>query len=61
VVKVLQVVEEDEIMLITQGGKIIRIPVNGVSIIGRSTQGVRLMGIPGDHRIVSIAKLGEKD
>src|SRR5262249_23610168 len=43
VVAAVEVVPEDEVMLITRGGIIIRTPVSGISEIGRNTQGVRLM------------------
>lgn len=58
---VMQVVDDDEIMLVTQEGKIIRMPVKGISKIGRATQGVKLMGISESDSVISIAKLGEKE
>ncbi len=49
VVGMAEVVEDDELMLITRNGVIIRLPVNGVRVIGRNTQGVRLINLdPGD-------------
>jgi DNA gyrase subunit A len=48
-------------MLISDQGKILRVPVAGFSIIGRNTQGVRLMVTETDERIVAVAKLAEKD
>jgi len=48
-------------MLITDQGKIIRMPVAGLSVIGRNTQGVRLMVTEEQERIVAIARLAEKD
>jgi DNA gyrase subunit A len=45
VVAIHLVEEDDDVMLITDRGKIIRIPVNGISVISRNTQGVTLMGI----------------
>lgn len=52
---------EDEMMLITREGKIIRIPVDGVRTIGRATQGVKIMDIEGDDRIVALAKVAEDE
>ncbi|MCG6906481.1 MAG: DNA gyrase subunit A [Desulfobacteraceae bacterium] len=61
VVAIHLVAEDDEVMLITDRGKIIRIPVNGISVISRNTQGVTLMGMEPDERIVSTARLAEKE
>ena len=60
VVGILQVTEEDEIMLITDRGKIIRMAAQGISVIGRVTQGVRLIDVEPDERVVSLARLAEK-
>ncbi|MBI1919980.1 MAG: DNA gyrase subunit A [Geobacter sp.] len=61
VVDIHQVNEDNELMLITNQGKILRMPVAGVSVIGRNTQGVRLMVTEEDERIVAVAKLAEKE
>ncbi len=61
VVGILQVVDEDELMLITQSGMIIRTTARGISIIGRSTQGVRLMGMGDGDVVTGVAGLGEKN
>jgi DNA gyrase subunit A len=61
VVGIARVTDEDELMLITQQGKILRMASRGIRTIGRSTQGVRLIDIEGDDRAVSIARLAEKD
>ncbi len=61
VVAIHLVEEDDDVMLITDRGKIIRIPVNGISVISRNTQGVTLMGMEPDERIVSTARLAEKE
>jgi DNA gyrase subunit A len=47
--------DTDDIMMITQNGKIVRTPVASISVIGRSTQGVRLIGLGEDDRLVSVA------
>jgi DNA gyrase subunit A len=49
------------LMLITQDGMIIRINVSGVRVVGRSTQGVKLMDLDGEDRLVAVAKLAESD
>ena len=61
VVGMAQVHDDDELMLITQQGKILRMASRGIRTIGRSTQGVRLIDIEGDDRAVSIARLAEQD
>src|SRR5437762_7331193 len=61
VVGVSYVEEGDEVLLITQQGMIIRMPTNDVRSIGRATQGVRLIEIEGDDRVVSVARLVEKE
>ena len=61
VVAVKQVLPEQGVMLITQGGMIIRIAAGGVSRIGRATQGVRVMDLQADDRIVAGAKIPERD
>jgi DNA gyrase subunit A len=61
VVGIKQVTDENDMMLISDQGKILRVPVSGFSIIGRNTQGVRLMVTETDERIVAVAKLAEKD
>ena len=61
VVGIAQVTDEDELMLITQEGKILRMASRSIRSIGRATQGVRLIEIEGEDRAVSIARLAEKD
>ena len=61
VVGIAHVTDEDELMLITQQGKILRMAARDIRTIGRATQGVRLIDIEGDDRAVSIARLAEKD
>ena len=45
----------------TNIGKIIRMHIKGISIISRNTQGVKLMGLESDERIVGAARLAEKE
>jgi DNA gyrase subunit A len=54
------VADDDELMLITQQGKILRMASKDIRSIGRATQGVRLLDIEGADRAVSIARLAEK-
>ncbi len=61
VVGILLVEDSDDIMLITDIGKIIRIPVSGVSVISRNTQGVKLMGMEAIEKVTGVARLAEKE
>ncbi|HMO65052.1 MAG TPA: DNA gyrase C-terminal beta-propeller domain-containing protein, partial [Verrucomicrobiota bacterium] len=55
VVGALSVQEQDELMLITTGGQMVRIPVAGVREAGRNTQGVKLVTLDGGDRLQAIA------
>ena len=61
VVGIAYVEDGDELLVITQQGMIIRMPINDVRAIGRATQGVRLIEIEGDDKVVSVARLVEKE
>ena len=61
VVGIVCVSGEDELMLITQQGKILRMPTSGTRLIGRATQGVRLIEIESDDRVVSVVRLAERE
>lgn len=60
-VGLMQVRDEDEVVMITSSGKLIRTLAGNISLHGRNTQGVRLMDVEGDDKIVSIGKVVEKD
>jgi DNA gyrase subunit A len=57
----LQVRDEDEVVMITTSGKLIRTKAEDISIHGRNTQGVKLMDTAEEDHITSIAKVVEKD
>ena len=61
VVGIAQVFDDDDVMLITDGGKVLRCPVGGISSMGRATQGVRVMNLSNDEKLVSIARVTEED
>ena len=61
VVDIKLVSDDEDLMFITDRGKILRTRVGSLSIIGRNTQGVRLMVLEDDERIVAVAKLAEKE
>jgi DNA gyrase subunit A len=55
VVGIAQVHENEELLVITEQGKILRTPAADIRTIGRATQGVRLMELEGEDRVVSVA------
>jgi DNA gyrase subunit A len=61
VIGVAQVVDDDELMLVTNGGKVLRCRVSGISTMGRATQGVRIMDLASEETLVAIARLAEGD
>jgi len=61
VVGVQQVTEDDQLMLISNKGKIIRMRIKDIRVIGRNTQGVRLIELEEGERVVSLARLAEKE
>ena len=52
--------EADEVMLLTQKGKIVRTPVSDISVLKRATQGVTLIGLK-DDSLVAVQRIAEKD
>ncbi len=60
VVAILLVDEDDDMMLMTDAGKILRMPIAGMSVISRNTQGVKLMGRETGERVVGVVRLAEK-
>jgi DNA gyrase subunit A len=61
VIGVQQVTDDDHLMLVTDSGRIIRLRMAELRVIGRNTQGVRLLNIGPDERVVSLALLAEKE
>jgi DNA gyrase subunit A len=53
--------DDDEIMLISDGGTLVRTRVNEISIMGRNTQGVRLIGLSKDEKLVGVERIEESD
>jgi len=56
-----QVTDLDELMIITGQGKIIRFKVGDISVIGRNTQGVKLINLGEGEKVVGVAKLMEEE
>jgi DNA gyrase subunit A len=59
IVQIKPVTEKDDLMIITNKGQIIRTRVHEISLVGRATQGVRLINLSGDEVVVSVEKLIE--
>ncbi len=57
VVGALQVVDEDQVMLIANSGKVIRMPMDTIRVIGRNTQGVGLINLNEDEKVVGMSML----
>jgi DNA gyrase subunit A len=60
VVSSCQVTDDDQVMIVTAQGKIIRIFVKDISVIGRNTQGVKLIDLGPGEKVVSVAKVIEE-
>jgi DNA gyrase subunit A len=61
VIGIAQVSEDDEIILITTNGKVLRIRTKDISVQGRNTQGVRLFDIDEGDKVISFAKVVERE
>ena len=57
IIAVMKVKKEDEIMLVSDGGLVIRIPVKNISVQGRDTTGVKLMNLDSKTKVVAISKV----
>ncbi len=55
------ITDNDQLMLVTDKGKLIRCPVNDIRIAGRQTQGVTLFNVSDEEKVVSVAKLDENE
>jgi DNA gyrase subunit A len=58
---VVMVTDEDQVILVTDRGKVIRIRMNEIRVIGRNTQGVRLIEHEEGERVSSVARLVERE
>ncbi|MCU0664128.1 MAG: DNA gyrase subunit A [Myxococcota bacterium] len=61
VVELRPVADEDHLMLITDGGKIIRMAVSSISLLSRNTMGVRLIRLNEDEKVVGVESLADKE
>ena len=56
-----QVLDDDEVVLISAKGKVIRLRASDISVMGRNTQGVKLIGMDAAESVVGVAILSSKD
>jgi DNA gyrase subunit A len=61
VIGVRMVTDDDQVMLVTSGGKVMRFRVKEIRVIGRNTQGVRLIGLDEGERVAAVARLAERE
>ncbi len=61
IVALKEVLPEDELMMITRHGVIIRVPVDGIRVIGRNTQGVKVMNLDAGDTVVDVARVVNED
>lgn len=56
-----EVKDEDDLILLTSGGMVIRLPVKSIRAIGRNTQGVRLISLDKDDNLVAVARIAHEE
>ncbi len=61
VVAVKEVVDNDQLMIMTTQGQVIRVPVAGISVLGRNTQGVRLIQLDANDKVSDVARVVIED
>ncbi|MEJ2324949.1 MAG: DNA gyrase subunit A [Nitrospirota bacterium] len=60
-VGLIQVSDDDEVVMMSNAGKVIRMRAGDISLLGRATQGVKLMDVNHEDRVVSIGRVAERD
>ena len=53
--------DADQIMLVSDGGQLIRVPVNGIRIASRATKGVTIFSTAADEKVVSVERISEPE
>ena len=61
VVATLPVLPTDELVMVSDGGQLIRLPIDGISFTGRTARGVTLFRVSGDEKVVSISRIRDVD
>jgi len=60
-VSIMEVLADDELMAITKEGMVIRMPVKGIRVSGRNTQGVRIVDLSATDRVIDVARVVPED
>ncbi len=61
IMAILPVTDKDDLMIITDKGQVIRTKISGISLLGRNTQGVRLINVKPDEKVVAVEKIMDPD
>jgi DNA gyrase subunit A len=61
IMAILPVTDKDDLMIITDKGQVIRTKISGISLLGRNTQGVRLINVKPDEKVVAVEKIAESE
>ncbi len=61
IMAILPVSDKDDLMIITDKGQVIRTKISGISLLGRNTQGVRLINVKPDEKVVAVEKIAESE
>jgi DNA gyrase subunit A len=61
IMAILPVTDKDDLMIITDKGQVIRTKISGISLLGRNTQGVRLINVKPDEKVVAVEKIVDPD
>lgn len=61
IMAILPVTDKDDLMIITDKGQVIRTKISGISLLGRNTQGVRLINVKPDEKVVAVEKIADPE
>ena len=61
IIGILPVSDKEDLMIITDKGQVIRTKISGISLLGRNTQGVRLINVKPDEKVVAVEKMAESE
>jgi DNA gyrase subunit A len=61
IIQIKPVTDKDDLMIITDKGQVIRTKISGISLLGRNTQGVRLINVKEDEKVVAVEKIAEAE
>jgi len=60
-VRSMSILEDNQLMIVTDGGQLIRCPVRNISIVSRSARGVTVIRVKDEERVVSVGRIEEAD